>query len=168
MFYKATYSLLFTVVLLTLSCASLSGCTNDEKSVYVVKVVDGDTFDDSDGNRYRMYGIDAPEKGQPFGKTAKRFLSGMILNKNVRIEVMNADRYGRSVCKVYDENNNDVGAAMLKAGLAHHFRRYDDSAEYERYEVEAREQKRGLWQRPDVIEPSVWRKMSKEERDLHR
>lgn len=168
MFYKATYSLLFTVVLLTLSCASLSGCTNDEKSVYVVKIVDGDTFDDSDGNRYRMYGIDAPEKGQPFGKTAKRFLSGMILNRNVRIEVMNADRYGRSVCKVYDENGNDVGAEMLKAGLAHHFRRYDDSAEYERFEVEAREQKRGLWQRPDVIEPSVWRKMSREERDLHR
>lgn len=41
----------------------------------------------------------------------------MILNKNVKIEVMNADRYGRSVCKVYDENNSDVGAAMLKAGL---------------------------------------------------
>lgn len=49
-----------------------------------------------------------------------------------------------TVCKVYDENNKDVGVAMLKAGLAHHFRRYDDSAEYERYEVEACEQKRGL------------------------
>lgn len=168
MLYKATYSLLFTILLLILSCTFLSGCTNDGKNVYVVKIVDGDTFDDSDGNRYRMYGIDAPEKGQPFGKTAKRFLAGMIINKNVRIEVMSADRYGRSVCKVYDENNTDVGAAMLKAGLAHHFRRYDDSAEYERYEVEAREHKRGLWQRPDVIEPCVWRKMSREERDMHR
>lgn len=162
------YYFLLITILCSLSCVSLSSCASVEKTVYIVKVVDGDTFDDSDGNRYRMYGIDAPEKGQPFGKTAKRFLSGMILNKNVKIEVMNADRYGRSVCKVYDENNSDVGAAMLKAGLAHHFRRYDDSAEYERFEVEAREQRRGLWQRPDVIEPCIWRKMSREERDLHR
>lgn len=29
--------------------------------------------------------------------------------------------------------------------------------------IEAREQKRGLWQRPDVIEPCVWRKMSKKQ-----
>lgn len=42
------------------------------------------------------------------------------------------------------------------------------SKQYERFEVEAREQKRGLWQRPDVIEPCIWRKMSREERDLHR
>lgn len=43
-----------------------------------------------------------------------------------------------------------------------------DWEEYERFEAEAREQRRGLWQRPDVIEPCVWRKMSKEDRDMHR
>lgn len=42
------------------------------------------------------------------------------------------------------------------------------SKQYERFEAEAREQRRGLWQRPDVIEPCVWRKMSREERDMHR
>lgn len=57
---------------------------------------------------------------------------------------------------MYDENGIDVEAVMLKVGLAHHFSRYDDSAEYERFEAEAREQRRGLWQRPDVIEPCVW------------
>lgn len=69
---------------------------------------------------------------------------------------------------MFDDNGNDVGVEMLKVRLAHHFRRYDDSEEYERFEAEARKQRRGLWQRPDVIEPCVWRKMSRQERDLHR
>lgn len=47
----------------------------------VIDITDGDTFTLLVGNKtikIRIYGIDAPEKGQPFGQRAKDGLSKLI------------------------------------------------------------------------------------------
>ena len=67
----------------------------------VVKVVDGDTvyvLDASNSqHKIRLSGIDAPERGQPFGMKAKEYLSGLVAGKDVRVEWYKRDRYRRIV-----------------------------------------------------------------------
>ena len=70
----------------------------------VVGVADGDTVTvlDSDRtqHRVRVAGIDAPEKGQPFGQKAKQRMSDLVFDKEVRVEGDKRDRYGRLLAKV--------------------------------------------------------------------
>lgn len=55
----------------------------------VVGVTDGDTIKILTPERHqvkvRLYGIDAPEKKQPYGTAAKRYLSDLIAGKTVQI-----------------------------------------------------------------------------------
>ena len=56
----------------------------------VVGVSDGDTIHVMHNGRtekVRLYGIDAPEKGQAFGNRAKQFVSGLAFGKEVKVEV---------------------------------------------------------------------------------
>jgi endonuclease YncB( thermonuclease family) len=50
----------------------------------VIAIIDGDTYDLLiNGNttlRVRMEGIDAPEKGMPFYRVSKEYLSGLCFN----------------------------------------------------------------------------------------
>ncbi len=53
----------------------------------VIRVVDGDTFMTAGRERaVRLANVDAPEKGRPGAVIATRFLSTMILGKNVDID----------------------------------------------------------------------------------
>lgn len=140
----------------------------------VIKIVDGDTFDgltqDKRQIRIRLAAFDAPEKGQPYGNNAKKQLSELIFGKNV-IAVMNGKQhYSRMIAKVYTTDSIDVVSKMLSLGMGWHFKRFDQTELYEQKENEARNAKVGLWHEDahTPIEPWVWRKMTKEERDLFR
>lgn len=47
---------------------------------------------------------------------------------------------------------------MLKAGMAWHFSKYDDTLEYQEAEVNSRLRKIGLWADPQRIAPWDFRK----------
>ena len=70
----------------------------------VVSVTDGDTIKmlDADNieHKVRLRGIDAPEKGQPFGNASRNHLASMVAGKEVRVESTKNDRYGRDLGKV--------------------------------------------------------------------
>ena len=74
-----------------------------------VRVVDGDTLR-VDGVTYRLWGIDAPESGQPCadgwpaGQAATEHLRALIGDRQVSCEPKTFDRYGRTVavCHVDD------------------------------------------------------------------
>ena len=55
---------------------------NDLRRAKCVGVIDGDTVDiltqDKKQVRLRLASIDAPERGQPFGTTAKKFLRAVV------------------------------------------------------------------------------------------
>lgn len=67
-------------------------------------IADGDTITVLDSNkvqhRVRIAGIDAPEKGQPFGNTSRKRLGELVARKEVRVEFNKHDRYVRIVGKV--------------------------------------------------------------------
>jgi len=64
----------------------------------VVSVTDGDTIKVVNTERLqvkiRLYGIETPEKGQPYGKAAGRYLASLIAGANVEVETVTTDRHG--------------------------------------------------------------------------
>lgn len=71
----------------------------------VVGVADGDTvtiLDDLNRQyKVRLSGIDAPEKGQPYGQRSKQTLSECAFGRSASVEGNKLDRYGRLVGKVH-------------------------------------------------------------------
>jgi len=116
----------------------------------VIDVYDGDTATllTEDGRtryRIRFYGIDAPELRQRYGRDARDALAGLIENRNVRVEVVQVDRYGRSVGKVFLDDIY-LNLWMVLEGHAWHYRAYSpNDGDLETAEKEARELRRGLW-----------------------
>src|SRR5262245_64909744 len=90
-----------SVVLLALWLTpSIAGETFTGK---VVGVTDGDTISVLRTGRavkVRLEGIDCPEMGDPFSKTAKQFTSKLLFGKEVEVRIKDTDRYGRLVARV--------------------------------------------------------------------
>ena len=76
----------------------------------VVSVTDGDTIKVFNAERgqvkIRLYGIDTPEKGQPYGQAAGKYLASLIAETVVDVETVTTDRYGRTVGIVSDSDKN--------------------------------------------------------------
>ena len=87
----------------------------------VVKVSDGDTITvldkDNAQHKVRFYGIDAPEKSQPYGKKSRKNLESYVAGKYVKVDTRATDRYGRTVGVVYAGNTN-VNEAQVADGYA--------------------------------------------------
>src|SRR5436190_17785077 len=128
---------------------------------YVVAIADGDTFtlltDEKKQVKIRLYGIDCPEKKQPFGTVAKQKLSELIFNKNVLAKKISTDRYKRTVAIVYDENKVCINEIMLRSGLAWHYTKYDNNIYWQQLQDSARKNKSGLWVDINAIPPWQWR-----------
>ena len=97
----------------------------------------GVTDADKTQHKIRLAEIYAPESGQEFGSKAKRVLSGKIFGKDVRIETVETDRYGRLVGQVY-LGDRWINAEMVKEGWAWQYTRYSDSEELAKLQHEAR------------------------------
>jgi micrococcal nuclease len=126
----------------------------------VIDVAAGDTITvlrDKQPVRVRLYGIDCPEEGQPFGTEAKQFTATMLLGKMVEVGAINVDHYGRTVSLVYLDGKG-VCDELIRAGLAWVYYLYCNlpiCAEWKNLESEAKKTKRLLWSDPELIPP--WR-----------
>jgi len=98
------------LILFSLNCSA---------AIYkVISVYDGDTFKISFKDEFmtnpsvRIRGIDTPELGRRAkcesenisSINAKKFLTGLILNKEVKLENISKDKYGRILSDVFIEN----------------------------------------------------------------
>lgn len=132
----------------------------------VVGVYDGDTATvlDADKTQYkfRFNGIDAPEMKMDFGNKSKQHLSDLIFGKEVTVVFNKIDKYGRYVGKIL-VNGIDANLEQIKAGMAWHYKKYqdeqtpEDREAYAKAEEEARAAKRGLWSMPNATAPWDWR-----------
>ena len=156
---------LFTFSLLFSSCDVNSEINTDKHSGYVVKIIDGDTYDillNGKQTRVRMFGIDAPERGMDFYRVSKEYLGELCMDQVIRLEVVNTDRYGRMVAKSFLSDGRELGAEMIRAGLAWHFKRYSDDESLAKLETAARENNIGLWKAKSPTPPWTYRKRKKE------
>ena len=128
----------------------------------VVGVTDGDTLTakcDLEAPQtitIRLAEIDAPERGQPFGRLSKRHLSAMCFRKEAEVRPTSRDRYGRTVARVVCAGT-DANAAMVEAGMAWAFTKYLIDGQMPQLELRARTKRRGLWADDSPVPPWEWR-----------
>jgi endonuclease YncB( thermonuclease family) len=131
----------------------------------VVRVIDGDSIVvlcQKTTYEIRLEGVDCPEMGQPFGKTAKKFTSRLVYGEIVTVQVKELDKYGRTVGTVFLSDGTNLCQELVKSGLAWWYRQYSPYDEMlKELELEARLDKRGLWSQPDPTPP--WEKRAEEE-----
>lgn len=133
------------------------GPQGHRETVTVKRVLDGDTFDLTDGRRIRMLGIDAPEvshenqPAQPYSREATDWLRSRIEGASVllRIDSTKKDRYGRTLAWVYDEQGKMLNEELLAEGLVRLLADFGLPADLEpqlrQAESEARILKKGVW-----------------------
>ncbi|MDZ4713067.1 MAG: thermonuclease family protein [bacterium] len=144
--------------------------TYSDEYLTVSKVIDGDTFRMSNGEKVRLIGIDTPEKYdsdkldressktgrdkqtiKKLGEAASDYVTKLVEGKKVRLEkdpgYDNVDKYNRLLRYVYFEDGTLVNAKILEDGYANVF--YDKSIskinEFKKLESDARKNKKGLW-----------------------
>jgi endonuclease YncB( thermonuclease family) len=133
----------------------------------VVQVVDGDTciVEDRDGRRHRLclYGIDAPENGQPYWQEAREALLRRINNRDVRYSMVETDSEGRPCCNLY-VGNDQINLEQVRQGFSWHHTEHEPIREFAEAERAARERHVGLWADRHPVEPWKYRREHREAR----
>ena len=123
----------------------------------VISIHDGDTItilQNKTQIKVRLFGIDAPELKQPYGKKSKQFLANLIAGEVVEVDENGKDRYKRMIGTVY-LNGADINAQMVENGYAWAYRKF--SKKYTAHESKAKSQRLGLWRDKEPIPPWEWR-----------
>lgn len=137
----------------------------------VIGVKDGDTIEvlvDNTPYVIRLAHIDCPESRQPYASVAKQYTSSLCYGKMVKVvHHNNRDRNKRYIAEVWVNDTLLVNKHLVKNGLAWHYKQYSKDDSYALLERQARTSRLGLWQHPKSMEPWLWRKLSKKQRDAH-
>lgn len=150
----------------------------------VVGVTDGDTITVLDNlnrqHQVRLFAIDSPETschqkrpstsddecvehGQPFGKAAKRSLSDLVYDRDVKVVLQRGESYGRAIGTVWAGSVN-ANYEQVRRGMAWHYKRYaakeQTPADYDAFdqaENAARQKRVGLWSKGSAVAPWDYR-----------
>ena len=132
----------------------------------VIKVIDGDSVNvlrlpENKEVKLRLYGIDAPEWKQAYGKESKDALNRLLgTNREIFVKVLDKDRYGRLICNLHlNSEDIPVNEWMVSRGNAWHYVKYaPDDINLQQAEKNARNNKLGLWSSETPIPPWEFRK----------
>ena len=129
----------------------------------VAGTIDGDSLKivrpGQDEVETRLYGIDAPEFNQAFGRAAKKYLAALLLGQQVEVKTLGQDRYGRPVVIIF-KNGLNANEKIVRDGYAWVYRQYCNEPfcnDWLMLESNAREKELGLWQQEQPVEPWKFR-----------
>ena len=124
----------------------------------VLSVSDGDTLKvlhKGKLEKIRLYGIDAPQKKQSFGKKAGEFASSFVIGENVEVERKGTGRYGRIEALV-SVNGENINQLMIINGYAWVNRQHCTEKfcnDWIKMEDAARQEKKGMWSEQNIASP---------------
>ncbi len=182
------HSRIFKILILLSIITALTAFINIPSSHAAIRMVTGKVTKVSDGDtihlttreqtklRVRLYGIDAPETpkinhrtgqvnkpGQPYGLESWRALKGKINGQQVRLDILDIDKYRRMVGIIWFGDRN-INIEMVSEGFAEAFIEFlkpPYRSEFIQAEQEARTAKRGIWSLPEYERPRDFRKRLK-------
>ena len=155
-----------TIILIIICSIVFILTYNDVRSEEIKKIfgnaqiIDGDTIK-INSKKIRLHGIDAPEfqqmckktyltiifftftKDYPCGKISTENLKKKINNKVITCKILDIDRYKRLIGECYKRNLN-LNSWLVSNGHAVAYRKY--SKKYVSYEINAKNEKLGIWQ----------------------
>jgi endonuclease YncB( thermonuclease family) len=93
-------------------------CCEDCPTIHVSRVIGGDTLD-SPAGRVRLFGVDAPERGQPCYAQATPRLRKLAGN-SIRVEAgsRETDTAGRLLFYTYTRHGESIEERLIREGLA--------------------------------------------------
>ena len=124
------------------------------------QIIDGDTIK-INSKKIRLHGIDSPKlkqmckkpyltiifftftKDYPCGKISTQKLQKKINNKVITCKILDVDRYKRFIGECYKRNLN-LNSWLVSNGYAVAYRKY--SKKYISNEINAKNEKKGIWQ----------------------
>jgi len=113
-------------------------------------VIDGDTITIISKGKIveiRLFGIDTPEKAQPFGQVARNFTGGKASKGEIRVESITKDHDGRTVAMVF-VNGINLNEQIVSQGFGWVYRQYCKKsicADWLQLESNAKASHVGLW-----------------------
>ena len=129
----------------------------EERKAIVEKVIDGDTFVLTTGEKVRLIGVDTPELQrehmpvQYYAEEARRFLTRMVDGKQVTLKSdwQSKDQYERTLAYVYLEDTIFVNLEIVKQGYGFAYTRYpfEYMESFRRCQRQAMAHSTGLWGR---------------------
>lgn len=166
----APFGALLAVAVLAVVSAPSRGFARDApardvwRGVKVLAVLDGDTIDvDKAGEkkRIRFFGVDSPEKAQDAGQDAKRFMTELLADQTVDIEVMEAGGIHGRVIGLIRRGDVIANEELVRNGWGWVYRQYCKVDEFcTRWitmEDAARDARVGLWKKDNPTPPWSWR-----------
>jgi endonuclease YncB( thermonuclease family) len=131
----------------------------------VVGVPSGDTIEilhNGKAQRFRLYGIDCPVKGQPYDNSARETILMLSFALDVTLQTHGKDQQGRILAEVVLADKTNVNKKLVKEGLCWWDRQHaPENTILEELEAEARRTETGLWVDPSPVPPWEWRKRGK-------
>lgn len=129
----------------------------------VTHCFDGDSFRMTTAmgeQEVRLWGVDAPEHGQPYGEDARAFAKRHWEGKEVEVVSDHGqDRYGRKIVEMRLKEGPVIQKLLLDNGYAWYYRQYAPGrADFASAEAAARARKAGLWAGRDPVPPGDWRR----------
>jgi len=120
----------------------------DAEKIYVY---DGDTII-YNNEKIRFYCVDAPEienteagtQGEPYGQEARDMVIEWVENSDeVLAKCIGKDKYGRTLCELWNEGGVNIGLFQVENGLARVFLCPEEK--YEEAEEKAQKEGLGIW-----------------------
>jgi endonuclease YncB( thermonuclease family) len=128
---KATLAIVLSAVIASCAMAPVPAFADNRKfeQATVTRVIDGDTaeitvdlgFEVRLVDHFRFYGIDTPEKKQAGHDEATKALKDLIEGKQVTIDYISKDKYGRRLATIYvvkDGKTISANDYMVQKGYA--------------------------------------------------
>ncbi len=148
------------------------GSSTELQTFKVQHIIDGDTIVVTEfwkEIRVRLYAIDCPEDGQPWGNIAKAGLIKMIGGRYVQLETHGNDLHGRILATIYVQRDREsewtnVNERMVMLGHAWVARGfYGDlpvprQNKLDQLEDWAKSKRVGLWNTEQPVPPWMWRR----------
>ena len=131
----------------------------EELAGTVVSIADGDTLTllvNSKKHKIQLAEIDTPEMEQPWGFRASQALSQKVFLEQVKVTVLDVDRYGRTVGRIWLDDR-DITRELVAEGHAWVYRQYMTDRSLLADEETARSNELGLWSQDDPVPPWKWR-----------
>jgi micrococcal nuclease len=136
-----------------------------QKTYKILSVHDGDTFEiikNGKKQSCRIVNVDAPELKQSFGTNSRDSLSKLILGKEIIVDSLGMDIYGRMIV-LPKLNGQNIDYMLIRNGWAWHYSVYSKSAFLTKSMNLAISQNLGLWSCgiQDVCPPWLYRKYNR-------